>query len=167
MRNNLVFKQILFLIYVNDLNKASKVLNSILFADDTTLFYSHRDINRLFKIVNDELTKLAQWFKANKLSLNVSKTKYTFFHKLNTRDYIPLKLPVLCINQVVIKREHSMKFLGVILDENVTWKEHIKLIENKTAKNIGILYKAKFLLTLFELGGGGGGTMWSPLLVFW
>ena len=39
-----------------------------------------------------------------------------------------------------------MKFLGVILDENVTWKEHIKLIENKTAKNIGILYKAKFLL---------------------
>ena len=58
-----------------------------------------------------------------------------------------ISLPVLCINQVVIKREHSMKFLGVILDENVrAHKEHIKLIENKTAKNIGILYKAKFLL---------------------
>ena len=63
---------LLFLIYVNDLNKASKVLNSILFADDTNLFYSHRDINTLFKIVNDELTKLDQWFKANKLSLNVA-----------------------------------------------------------------------------------------------
>ena len=52
----------------------------------------------------------------------------------------------LCDNlSSVIKREHSMKFLGVILDENVTWKEHKKLIENQTAKNIGILYKAKFL----------------------
>ena len=105
-----------------------------------------RDINTLFKVVNNELTKLAHWFKANKLSLNASKTKYTFFHKLNARDDIPLKLPILSINKVNIKRERSMKFLGVILDENITWKEHIKLIENKIAKNIGILYKAKFLL---------------------
>ena len=86
------------------------------------------------------------WFKANKLSLNVDKTKYTSFHKLNQRDKIPLKLPNLNLNNSIIKRESAIKFLGIIIDENLTWTNHISTIENKISKNIGILYKAKFLL---------------------
>ena len=57
-----------------------------MFADDTNLFHSHANIKTLFKIVNNELNKLNGWFKANKLSLNVDKTKYTVFHRLNQRD---------------------------------------------------------------------------------
>ena len=60
--------------------------------------------------------------------------------------YIPLVLPGLSINGTDIKRESSIKILGVLLDENLTWKNHIHAIENKISKNIGILFKAKFIL---------------------
>ena len=137
---------LLFLLYVNDLSKASKMLNSIMFDDDTNLFYSHRNIITLFQIVNTELVYLNEWFRCNKLSLNTDKTKYTFFHKLSKTDHIPLILPKLKINNEYIERETSIKFLGVILDENLTWNKHIHVIENKISKNIGILFKAKYIL---------------------
>ena len=56
------------------------------------------------------------------------------------------KLPVLKINNCVIKRENAIKSLGVIIDENLTWKTHIDEIQNKISKNLGVLYTAKFLL---------------------
>ena len=59
-------------------------------------------------------------------------------------DYIPLKLRTL--NNSEIKREYCIKFLGVLLEECLTWKQYIEIIENKISKNIGILYKAKFFL---------------------
>ena len=137
---------LLFLLYVNDLPNASKILDPIMFADDTNLFYSHSDIKILFKTVNEELHKLSEWFSCNKLSLNTDKTKYTFFHKLRQSDNIPLKLPKLTINNIAIKRDYVTKFLGILIDENITWKPHIHYIENKISKNVGLLYKAKFSL---------------------
>ena len=87
--------------------------------------------------------KISQWFIWNKLSVNVTKTKYYFFHKPSKRDNIPLALPQLYIDNNQIQRSESIKFLGVFLDENLTWKEHIKYIENKIAKNIGIIFRSK------------------------
>ena len=69
---------LMFLLYVNDSDHASKILNPIMFADDTKLFFSHSDINVLFGKMNKELTNVTDWFNANKLSLNVKKTKYFF-----------------------------------------------------------------------------------------
>ena len=63
-----------------------------MFADDANLFYSHHDIKTLFSTVNEELEKLGDWFTANRLSLNIKKTKYTFFHKNSVKDNIPLKV---------------------------------------------------------------------------
>ena len=80
---------LLFLIYVNDLFKSSNILNPIMFADDTNLFYSHKNISNLFKTVNNELKNIHEWFKANKLSLNISKTKYSFFHPIQKKNDIP------------------------------------------------------------------------------
>ena len=117
-----------------------------MFADDTNLFYFHTNIKTLFETVNKELNKLSEWFACNKLPLNTAKTKYTFFHKLSQRDNIPLALPTLTINNNIIKRENSTKFLGVLIDENLTWQSPVHYIENKISKNIGLLYKAKFLL---------------------
>ena len=90
------------------------------FADDTNLFYTHKNIHCLFSDVNKKLTNTNQWFVSNKLSLNVEKTKYSFFHKASKKDNIPLQLPNLTINIRKIKREESIKFIGVLLDENVT-----------------------------------------------
>ena len=112
-------------------------------ADDTNLFLTHKDISYLFETANLQLERINQWFISNKLSLNVSKTKQSFFNKPNKRDDILLLLPKLNINNSEIERSECLKFLGVLLDENLCWKEHIKYIESKIAKNIGLLFKAK------------------------
>src|SRR5688572_25487854 len=64
---------LLFLLYINDLPNVSNRLFFILFADDTNVFYSHSCINTLFQIVNVELVLVAEWFRANRLSLNLEK----------------------------------------------------------------------------------------------
>ena len=70
-------------------------------------------------------------------------TMESFFHKPSKRDDIPLALPQLYIYNNQIQWSESIKFIGVFLDENLTWKEHIKYIENKIAKNIGIIFRSK------------------------
>ena len=69
--------------------------------------------------------------------------KYTFFHKFRQKDNILLKLPMLAINGKVIERTTSIEFLGILLDEHLSWKNHISVVENKVSNNIGILQKAK------------------------
>ena len=122
---------LLFLIFVNDLQKSTKFLDPIMFADDTNLFYSNKYINTLFKIANEELNEINEWFRANKLSINVGKTKYIFFHKQDDSKKIPQKLPMLILNNTTLERINSIKFLGAILDENTNWNRHMKLVENK------------------------------------
>ena len=145
---------LLFLLYVNDLPNSS-VLEPIMFADDTNLFFEHTHLRILFSMVNNELKKIYEWFNANKLSLNVGKTKYSLFHKPSKTDDLPLLLSKVLINDKEIERVGSIKFLGVLLDEHLSWEEHIRYTEKKIAKNIGLLYRAKpflgkhSLLTLY------------------
>ena len=81
----------------------------------------------------------------SKLSPDVRKTKYSLFHKLSRVDDLPLKLPKISINNQEIKRASYTKFL-VLLDENLSRKEHLKYTENKITRSIGLKYKAKPLL---------------------
>jgi hypothetical protein len=142
---------LLFLIYVNDLSKVSKILSTIMFADDTNLFLSHKNIKTLFEDVNRELEKLTVWFQANKLSLNVNKTKWSLFHSASKKRFLPEFLPGLSINGIEIKRDIITKFLGVYIDENISWKYHIDTICTKVSKSIGILYKAREFLDKHNL----------------
>ena len=137
-----VLAPLLFLIFTNDLYHSTRLLEDILFSDDTKLFYSHNNTKELFRTMNAELSHLNDWFCANKLSLNTDKTKYVLFHKAKSKDNLPLVLPDLFINNVKIKSENSLKFLGVMIDENLTWKTYVELGENKISRSIGILFKA-------------------------
>ena len=129
---------LVFLIYINDLNNASSILDPIMFADDTNLFYFHENISHFFSKVNEELEKIGDWFKANKLSLNnKKKTKYMLFHKNSIKDDLPLKAPDLKIANNQIERKKAIKFLGVMLNENVNWQEHICTVENEREKISG------------------------------
>ena len=123
---------LLFLIYVNDLQNVSNLLDSIMFADVTNLFYTEENIKTLFDTVKIKLQKISQWFISNKLSLNATKTKakYSLFQKPNKNDNIPLVLPKMNICTNEIKRSEFIKFLGTFLDENQTWKDHINYTEN-------------------------------------
>ena len=98
------------------------MLDPIMFADDTNLFFSNSNIKTLFATVNHELEKISLWFIANRLSLNVKKTKYTLFHKKSVRDNIPLISDLKIANNSV-KRTTSINILGVMIDENITWED--------------------------------------------
>ena len=74
----------------------------------------------------------------------------TFFYKFRQEDNILLKLRMLAINGKVIERTTSIKFLGILFDEHLSWKNHTSVVENKVSKNIGILHKAK---NIFSKGG--------------
>ena len=119
---------LLFLIFVNDLNNSNEVLDPVLFADDINLFVP-TIIRALFETASQGLTQINDWFLANKLFLNVGKTKYMLFHKLTDQKNITLKLPSLQLNGNIIERENSLKFLGVILDEHLTWKYTYNLLK--------------------------------------
>ena len=118
-----------------------------MFADDTNIFITGNNIKSLFVTMNEELKLVNDWFRVNKLSLNESKTVYTLFHSSHQKDNIPLKIPLLKINNHDIKRVMSTKFLGVMLDENLCWKAHINLLNSKISKAIGVMYKSRNFLT--------------------
>ena len=61
-------------------------------------------------------------------------------------DSLPLRLPAMTLNNIEIKKKNSVKFLGVIIDENLTWKNHVEVVGNKISKNVGVLYRASHLL---------------------
>ena len=89
------------------------------------------------------MLKINEWFSVNKLSLNVGKTKFSLFHKSGKKYSIPSHLPTLKINNHDIERVNTIKFIGVLLDDNLSWKKHIKYLENKIATNMGLMYRAK------------------------
>ena len=102
------------------------MLYPIMFADETKLFYTYSDIEKIFSTIDEELASINQAFTSNKLSLNANKTKYSFFYKPSKKDDIHLQLPKLTISSHVIERQEFFKFRGALLAENLNWKEHIK-----------------------------------------
>ena len=137
---------ILFIIYINDICNVSNILKMILFADDTNAFCSGRDIVELVEVVNNELDKLNSWFRLNKLSLNVSKTNYVVFTNKRIPDYLPIKIDNKCVSRV-----YSTKFLGVIIDSKLNWKEHIGYVISKLLKSVSVICKAADVLDKFSL----------------
>ena len=118
--------------HVNDLRNSLNVLVPIMFADDTNLFFERSNINTLFEIV--KLIGINEWFSGKKLSINVGKTKFSLFHKPDRKYSIPSPPPTLKVSIHHIERASTMKFLHVLLDENLSREEHIKYLENKMCR---------------------------------
>ena len=148
-----VLGPLLFLIYINDISNASKLFEAILFADDTNLFSTMNmfytftpktkyDMDILSNRINKELEKIYEWLQINKLSLNVDKTKYMIFHskQKNIAKYGKLDLK---INDKSIQRTNSFNFLGIIINENLNWNDHITFISNKINPVVGLLNRLK------------------------
>ena len=136
-----------FILYIYDLNNASK-LDSILFADDTNLFISHTDPDFLINTLNCELDKLSNWFSANRLSLNLTKTNFMEFKPRQKKHSSNFSV---VINERTIAQVNETVFLGVVLDENLTWKSHISSLAIKISKSIGIIFRSSFFLSTSSL----------------
>ena len=134
---------IFFLLYINDIANVSKLVDLILFADDTSIFFSHKDLNYLNNVVNRELRKLSDWFIVNKLSLNLTKTKFMIFKPRQKTRHPDVQLT---LKNRSIEQVNETVFLGVILDETLSWKSHISHVANKISKSIGIIFRSSFYL---------------------
>jgi hypothetical protein len=115
-----------------------------LFADDTNVFYSHRSWQVLLDTLNKELSNIADWFCANRLTLNLDKTNFILFR--SHRKSPPSEMPRLLVGNTLLAQVESTRFLGIEVDQHLTWKQHINNISSKLAKNIGILARTAFLL---------------------
>ena len=131
-----VLGSLLFTIYINDLPKVSKILNTVLFADDTNFSYAHLNFSDLISTFNIELKNIDAWLIRNRLSLNVSKTTAINFSTRPASSNLNLFM-----NDSQIKFVNSIKYLGVLLDRKLTFAQHINSVCSKVSMNIGILYK--------------------------
>jgi len=137
-----VLGPVLFLLYINDIVNASKSLELILFADDTNLFMSDANLDRLIATVNSDLVCLANWFAVNRLSLNVNKTNFVLFS--NARKLYDKSRIVVKFNGTSLIQVQCAKFLGVYIDEHLSWDKHIQQVAAKVSRNVGILQKLRF-----------------------
>jgi hypothetical protein len=132
---------ILFLLYINDIENCSKLISFILFADDTNIFYSgNKCLKTLSNIIQTEIDKVAEWLNVNKLSLNTTKTKIILFRSPNKKPSQTIKIN---INGKNIEQVKSTTFLGIIIDECLTWKDHIAKVAKKIIRAAGIIAKIR------------------------
>jgi hypothetical protein len=129
---------LLFLIYINDMHNLTLNGSLTQYADDSCLFYYGNNIQTIFSRIQDDLNILKNWLDGNKLSINTSKTNYVIFKTQQRKlgDYTPPH-----INGDTLKHVVTIKYLGITLDENLTWKTHIENVKNKIIPMTGALYR--------------------------
>ena len=131
---------LLFILYINDFQNSSDVLSFILFADDTSVFLSHKNPVTLLDTINTELKFIYEWICCNKLSLNVQKTQCMLFS--NSISSLPGNIS---LDNTLINLADSTKFLGLIIDNKLSWREHIYNQCKLLSRNIGIINKLKIM----------------------
>ena len=124
----------LFILYINDICNVSKLLKFILFADDTNILYSDSNIHDLISIINHELDTLYTWFSVNKLSLNASKTNCMIFGKRKIHCDVDIQ-----INNNHITRVNKTTFLGLMIYEQLNWKEQIHQVQTGLSRITGVM----------------------------
>ena len=126
----------------------SKIISSVLFADDTNLFYSHESADILCNTMNRELQKITSCFTSNKLSLN---HKETHFMILKTKRKKFKEITAIKINGQIINQDKCTKFLGLNVDDELSWKDHVDQVATKISKMTGIMEKARHYLSIQSL----------------
>ena len=143
-----VLGPLLFLLYISDLPNVSKHFSFHLFADDTNIYFEANDLLTLQKVMNRELRHVKKWLDANKLALNIDKTNFVVFHSPAKNLMQPI---ILKFGRNKISRANKVKFLGVLLDETLSWKPHLLELSRKLARSIGIFYKLRHFVPLNTL----------------
>ena len=134
-----VLGPLLFLIYVNDIANCNPHGLIRLFADDTNVFIESKQIESLYNDAENVLKYLDKWFRANKLTLNIEKNNFIIFTTPDRRK--KMNIPnTLKLNDIMINRTDQAKYLGLILDEELSWKHHIDMLCNKIKRYFPSFY---------------------------
>ena len=124
---------LLFPVFINDLHRNLNHCNDIQFADDTTIYKGHRSMRYLKWCIEMDLQNISDWFKANKLTLNITKSVYMIFSRKNHTD-IDLRL-----GDNKLPKVTTTKFLGMWIDQNPNWNEHVSKLKTKVKRNLTLL----------------------------
>ena len=130
-------------------NIAPENLIFFLFADDTNVLYSHENLKTLEFIVNSELNNLSNWLNSNKLSLNIMKTNFVIFCPYQKKFNYLLQISIFDSDKnknVALEHKNCIKFLGLLIDENLSWKNHIHTLTTKISKTVGLLAKVRHIV---------------------
>ena len=138
-----VLGPLLFLIYINDLHVSIK--HSIVhhFADDTNLLHINRSLKNLSSKINSDLRRLVDWLNGNRISLNVSKTEFIIFRHPNKQINFDLKIR---INGKRLFPSKHIKYLGLQIDDHLSWKTHINDLRNKLSRANSMLAKIRYFV---------------------
>ena len=142
---------LLFLMYINDIYNSSKKLSFYLCADDTNLLYAKKDLKSLETVIIIELQKVCDWLNTNKLTINAKKFNFVIFrasqkklnYQINIRIYNNFSS-----SDTFLECKDYVKFLGVLIDKNLTWKYHIDYIASKIIRVVGIISRLRWLKTV-------------------
>jgi hypothetical protein len=131
---------LLFLIYINDLHESIKFCSTRHFADDTNLLLANKSLKKIRKCLNFDLRFLSKWLRANKISLNSSKTELIIFkHPIKQLNY-DLKVK---IDGRRLYPSDFVKYLGVLIDPHLSWIYHTDFIAPKLTRALGMLTKIR------------------------
>ena len=135
---------ILFSLFINDLGRNCRQSNAYLFADDSALYFNN--VTRgVYSSIAEDMQTVYEWFRINKLKFNTQKTSLLIFDRNTDLDDFIMTLE----NEVMyIKETKSQKYLGLMIDSQLTFQDHIDYVKSKVAKRIGALYRSKKLLPL-------------------
>ena len=137
-----VLGPILFLLFINDLPNISKLLNTILFADDATMSVCGKNPELLISIANNELYKFYLWCICNRLTVNTLKTFFVLFSNKRHQNLSPLVIKS-SLSYDVIQRVDNTKFLGIVYDFNMSFKSHINYLSQRLARTAALFYRVK------------------------
>lgn len=132
-----VLGPILYLIYIQNIQQAELEAKYTVFADDTILLYNGRTKQELESTINRDLVKFQDWLCGNRLTINTTKTEYIIFKQKNKQE-IELNIR---LHNAILKRAQKAKYLGTIIDEKLTWTEHIQKIKKKILPLVGVLHR--------------------------
>ena len=145
---------LLFIIYVNDLHFSLRHSHVNMYADDTNLSLSSKSIPLINECVNEDLGYLKSWLNANKLSLNVTKTQGLVIggrKRLNGIQKVRGVKPLVNVGEETVSITKQAKYLGVMVDQHLNWKELISTIKKKVSRGIGTLKYSKKYLPLLTI----------------
>jgi hypothetical protein len=136
---------LLFVLFINDLPNGTVRCDILMYADDTVIFFSAKDTSEIERVLNTELELIHNWLHLNKLFLNLTKTELVLFGTgANLAKVTNFQVT---IGHYQLKRVMEYKYLGVFLDDSLTWKSHVEYITTKVGKRLGLLRRTRKDLT--------------------
>ena len=140
---------LLFILYVNDFRNCLDFSTNVSFADDSNIFITGKNIQSVYSKTNLELKNIDEWMTANKLTVNSAKTKYEYllFTPRKSNYSVSNTSFEVHFRNNTIEKVSSIRFLGVIINKNLSWKEHINMIKLKIRSFLGSIMRVKLCLT--------------------